>query len=57
MVIEMEKDAVWNKNSKCHNLKGHRTGSRRKYKKYGLLPRRCIGATKENEFKKKTDIF
>ena len=30
------------KNSKWHISKGHRTGSRRIYEKYGLLPRRYM---------------
>ena len=32
-VAEIEKNAICNKNSKCHISKNHRTGSRRRYKK------------------------
>ena len=53
----MEKGTIWNKNTKHHISKSHRTGSRRRYKKYALLTNDiCTGATNENELKKKTDI-
>ena len=53
----MEKDAIRNKNSKCHISKGHQTGSRRRYKNMVCYHTDvCIEAFNENELKKKTDM-
>ena len=53
----MERDAIRNKNSKRHISKGHRTGFWRRYKNIVCYQGDiCIGATNDNELKKKTDI-
>ena len=53
----MEEDALWNQNCKRHILKSHLTGSKRRYKNIVCYQDDiCIGATDENELKKKTDI-
>ena len=49
----MEKDAIWNKNSKSHISKGHQTGSKKRYKNmFCYQDDICIGTTNENELKK-----
>ena len=53
----MKKNAIWNKNSKRHVSKGHRTGSRRRYKSMVCYQDDIfMGATNENKSIKKTDI-
>ena len=53
----MEKDATWNKNSKRYISKSHRTDVKDINDMVCYEDYICIGATNENELKKKTDII